>query len=1097
MKDTRKAEDADRCGKNVSARKRRCNPLKWTAIALAVIVGVPMLLLTVLSLWLTPERLTRLVNEEAGKYLNADIKASSVDYTLWRTFPRLRITTGDITVRSRTLDSISPDIRRLLPDSADFLGALKSFSGEINVVDLFMNRYVIHDIRVDGLRINLVAYNDSINNYNILPSSGEKMKRVPYISINRMALKNPGTISYYSASTDTRAGLNLADLTLTRLRGHGVPSDSYRLELGGKITAASAGLRILHNFPFSLGGKVRLRFNPFGVQLSDYDIDLGQIHSKLSMSVGIGDDPQIESFDYRISNVSVAGLLGYIPKEFVPSMQGLSADLQASASARLLSAWSFSSETFPSMAVDFKVAAGTIRYTMSVPAPGRKGDTQMSLSLRHSPIECDFIFNGDRPELSYIRIPEFDISTSGLDLSLGLLVTRLTGRPRVEVDLDLESDVDRTLQSIRMPGDLTASGHVAVKSKIRFSIDDFSRDGLAKGLDSLATIASVSGTGLKINSTSMGIKADVDGLNATLKEYADCITFSDIRSPKVAVDATIDKGNFAMAGHKASISGMKISTTSGYRGSLTKERLGSGIPVSIDGSIGEASYSMEEGDLRISADSITFTERIDRRISDPLADLLSDGTRVRVSRAEIASGHDLFIVSDADLSADVALRGDSAGSFLAQKEIPIRSDVNLSTLPHTPEILDFGISDALRGFMDRYSVNALLKIGRVDIRTPGFRHDDCLSEIDIRIADDSVRIANVNAMLENTGARLRADAAGLRPFILNPPSADNPLKLDLDLELDRVNINALARAYVESKGGMKNIPRHDTVTADDSIALMVPKNLRVGLGLSAREIIYTNLHLYDLYADIGVKNGIADIPHLGVATDFGKASLDVEYRGADIDSLGLDLGISLQDIDIVRFFRKFPSILRMMPEMKNLSGILSADARMGGDIFPDMYVNVPSAWADATIRGRSLCVHQSEFIRKITEMMLIRTDDDIRINDMDVHAAAHDNLLQLDPFYFEFDRYRLRMEGINNFDGDMYYHIAVEESPVPFPFSINIEGLFRHPELHFGGPHYDTLHAERISSQIQEENKVNMTKVLMQLLRAFIGTAAEDKYRLE
>ncbi|MDE6811018.1 MAG: LemA family protein, partial [Muribaculaceae bacterium] len=188
--------------RNMKIGKKWLRAFAWLAV---IIVGVPLLLLVVLSLYLTPGRLTELANREGSRYLNADIKAEDIDYTLWSSFPRIRITTGKISVISRTLRDVSPAIRKQLPDSADFLGSIRSFSGEINVIDLFMNRYVIHDVDINGLRLNLVAYNDSINNYNILPGSASGFKKIPYFSAEKIELRNPGVMSYRSVSTDTRA----------------------------------------------------------------------------------------------------------------------------------------------------------------------------------------------------------------------------------------------------------------------------------------------------------------------------------------------------------------------------------------------------------------------------------------------------------------------------------------------------------------------------------------------------------------------------------------------------------------------------------------------------------------------------------------------------------------------------------------------------------------------------------------------------------------------------------------------------------------------------------------------------------------------------
>ena len=331
---------------------------KWFGIAAASVVGLVLLTLCALSLYLTPERLTSIINREASQYLEADVQATNVRYTLWRSFPRFDVQTDSIVVRSRTLDSIPDSIRRQLPANADFLGAVKSFSGSINVVDLFIRRYVIHDVKADGLRVNLVSYNDSINNYEIVPSSGAGLKKVPYFSAHFVDLQNPGGIDYLSVSSDTKASLDLRSLTLRRLGNLLHPDNDYALALAGKVTARSAGIDILHDFPFDLNGKVRLRFDPFGFSLSDYRIDLGRLRTTLSMSLGMGENPRIESFDYRISKVNLLNLLGYIPKEYIPDLQGLNADMQVEASARLLSSWNLQSGRLPSIAVDFTVPRG-------------------------------------------------------------------------------------------------------------------------------------------------------------------------------------------------------------------------------------------------------------------------------------------------------------------------------------------------------------------------------------------------------------------------------------------------------------------------------------------------------------------------------------------------------------------------------------------------------------------------------------------------------------------------------------------------------------------------------------------------------------------
>lgn len=1127
--------------KSLMLRKRAGNHVavrvvKWLSIALGVIIAIPLLLLVVLTLWLTPDRLTELVNKEGSRYLEANIRAKDVRYTLWSTFPRFHITTGPIELTSRTLDNIPADIRRQLPDSAAFLGSLNSFSGEINAVDLFMNRYVIHDVSVDGLTLNFVAYNDSINNYNIIPSSSSGFKRVPYFSANKVEFKNPGEMRYRSVATNTTASLQLQSLLLTRDKGRKVKPNSYRLELGGTVTAASAGLRILHNFPFSLGGDMRLRFDPFGVAIEDYSIDLGEIKSKLSMSVGIGNDPKLESFNYRISSVSLMGLLGYLPKEFVPSLQGLQADMPVEASARLLSAWSFTSESFPSIAVDFKVPAGTIQYTLSLPS-GSNGSRSATYSLRHSDIAAEFIFDGKNPDASYIQVNDFNVASSGLNLEVGGRITDLTGRPEVVAALDMRADVAQSLSLLPFAPPVEASGNIDLSSNISFRLAGLSKSAFESGLEDLMLTADIKANDIAVKAPQLGLTGTTGRLEVSIAEKSQQFNSDGIENPSVSISGKLASTNLSLPGKSTLKAGsVSFSTATGYGGRLTPSTLEKVLPLDVNVDIANLKYADPASATQVVAENIRLTDHLSGYNGDARKTFFSDGLEVSSPDLVVFSGSDRVRFQNLAMTGNMefsnpdnpainvsvqapsikydspkaslnmlginfagrvsersATSSRSISSAPAGKEAYAQQVAALAaSLPHTPELIKADLPQGVRNFLNKYSLQAKLLANKIGITTAGFRKDNYLANINLDIDDDEINLAGIDALLRNTRAHASARVSNLRNFLLRPSSASNPLMVDLELDMDTVNINALARAYVESKGGMDNIPRHDKVTSSDSIALLVPKNLLANIHFGAKETVYTNLHLFDLDADVKLHDGIADITNLGLASSFGRASLNVVYDSSDIEALALKMGVNVDEIDIVKFFKKFHALLEMMPEMKNLKGTISAQAQLSGDIFPDMYINMPSAVVDLNVQGRGLNVHQSKFIRKITKMMLIRTDDNIHIHDLNVHARIHDNLLQLDPFNFEFDRYRLNMLGVNNFNGDLYYHIAVDKSPVPFPFSVNIEGVFRHPKLRFGGGHYDTAHAERITSNIQEENNINMVLILRKFLRAFIGKAAES-----
>lgn len=1069
--------------------------LKWTGIGVGSIIGLVLVTLCGLSLYLSPDRLTTIANREASQYLIADIHAHNISYTLWSSFPRFRITTDSITVRSRSLDSIPSAIRDSLPSDADFLGSLSSFKGSINVIDLFLHRYVIHDVEIDGLRVNLVAYNDSINNYSIIPTTGEPMKDIPYFSADVVRLSHPGALTYYSHASDTKASLQLSDLLLHR-KEESREGNSYRLDLGGAVTARSAGISVLHDFPFRLSGDVALRFNPFGVAMTDYGIDLGEIHSKLSMSVGMGDDPRIESFDYRISSVNLMNLLGYIPKEYMPSLQGLQADLPISASARLLSSWSLSSEVFPSIEVDFAAPQGEISYTVSNSNHKGMGSLQ-TYTLAHSAIKGIFLFDGKDPAKSYLDIPSFTISTSGLEADVRGKITDLENEPLVEGNLGITADIARAMQMLPPVGGMTLSGNLASDTRFSFRLSSFSSEALAQGLMDLRTAGDVEIHDLHIGYPDEGISVYADKFKVNLDEQASALTPEALSNPLSNLSFGLNTARATTPFGDFKLSGLNISTRAAASGEVTPRRLQEGLPLKFDLQAGSLEYRDSTGSFRVNAKGIDLRDFVAKTSPNTFKQALSDGLSIKAREATVKSGDGTYSISRPALRLEINERNpgvlDSLPNIFAADPVvsqPATVTPKSAGPAHTPELISFSAPPQLKKFFTSFRFATDFSASRVELDAPGFGDKDYLADIDLSLNEENLNLRSLTLDLSGTPAHMNGKISNLRKFLTEPASVSNPIILDFNADVPRININALSRSYVESKGGEAAVRARPTSSPSDTVAMLIPRNIQADIHAKVGETNYTNLNLTDLVADISVADGVADVKRLGLVSSFGSAEAAFKYDTSDLYHMSAGADLHINNIDIVKFFAKFHSLLEMMPQMKNLSGYISIDGTLNSDIFPTMYLNIPSARADVNVQGRELLVHQNKFIRRITKMMLIRTAGDIHIKDIDVRAAMHDNLLQLYPFNFEFDRYKLHMLGVNNFNGRLYYHIAVEESPVPFPFSINIEGMFHDPKLRFGGPSYDIRRGEEVTSRIQEVNNVNLMHVLRSFLTEFICTGA-------
>ncbi|MCM1376852.1 MAG: hypothetical protein NC097_04345 [Clostridium sp.] len=411
---------------------------------------------------------------------------------------------------------------------------------------------------------------------------------------------------------------------------------------------------------------------------------------------------------------------------------------------------------------------------------------------------------------------------------------------------------------------------------------------------------------------------------------------------------------------------------------------------------------------------------------------------------------------------------------------------------HSPAMLSVNLPTNIKTLMKK--VNLGLNVTCIDglLQSPGFPTANRLHALDLDLSFDSVAIRRLIISSQSSKVSVRGSLTNLRQFLTSSRPA--LLCADLDVVIDTIQINQLSRTYenglAKRKGEAATIPGPKVAKVSDTIATLLPRNILANLRLSAVETCYRNLRFYNLVAAIALANGNLKIPQLAVNSDFCDAAVRVNFDTGNLSDLRLGVDLDVSNVNLVEFYKNFPTLLVMEPQLENVRGVIGVNLKADIKMYPDMYFNIPSLKAEVDVTGRHLNVHQSDFIRKVTRMMMIHTDDNLHIADMDVHARVQDNLLEVYPFDFSFDRYLLRMEGLNNFGGQLYYHVGVIKSPIPFRFGINIKNTFSDPKLRFGGSKFKTEDARSITSEISSVPRVNMLRELKYYFRIFVHKAA-------
>lgn len=1052
------------------------------ACAAGGILVLTVLFLCGATLFLTPKRLTELINNEANRTLNADVRVENARFTIWSTFPHFCVQTDSIFIVSRSLRGLSAAQRGLLPENCDSLAAASSMKGGINILKLMSGKIYLKDVEVNDLRVNIAALNDSVNNYSIFPQTDDD-NEIPYFTANKIKINNPRDISYFSAANQSKIRLRLDDATLTRDKNQ---RDDYDLLLKGAISVSVKDLSVLDKFPFTLEGLTRLRFNPFNVGLHNYEVSLGNTRGKLNMDLDLGKEMSINDFNYKVNAFNLMGLLKYFPGG-LPYLSRVRADVTLDANARLINAYKFSASYLPSVEVNFNIPDGFIDYTVN---------NSEKYSIRHEHMRATLFFDGENPDSSYLAVPGFSLEGEGMKFDIDGKITDLTGgTPFVRAKVRCKSDLGVTGKMIKEFGYLNLKGILDADANLNFvvtdpdemNLSDISIDGRAR-LDNFRFSDSAATCSAKGDKLILSFKSDIKSLNA------DAISNADFSFNIGGNNFTTAFAGYRVGSPEISLSGDLIDNITVNLNAPAGNIMA--LPLNVGLEARSLSLSDKDDSLNLVAEDLSLTGKVNATPGKEMSDrmlLNVEGKNLR----SLYKGNTINLSNPSlSFTARKNTTGDipSASFSDSLRKSRLRWSVDsarLSKVEHTAEYMTSGLPERFKDIINRWDVNVGLKIPEGKLMSKGFNAPVVLKDMDINADFDSISLHNMR--LRSGASAFSADGkvTGLRKFLTSTQPV--PVDVNLRVAIDTLSINQLAKVYMSGK---KKNELSSGPAAVDTTACILPRNLRLDLLATADMTRYMNLRLYDLSTRVRLRDGDAHIDSLRISADFGHAFLNASYLTSDIDKMAVTADLGIEDVNVVGFFKNFHTLLLMMPQMKNLSGYLSAQCRGRLDIYPSMYADVPSLFADIWVRGRDLNVRQNSFIRHITKMMLLPDSRDISFKNMNVHASVHDNLLELYPFNFEFEEYKLSMEGLNNFNGKLYYHIGVDKSPVPFPFGINIVNYFHDPKLKFGGPTFKIGQGEEITGNVMESNNFNVVTEVKRYIKEFIEKAAEsaDQY---
>ncbi len=1070
--DMNQEETKAKSPKNVAKAKKPWwrKALKVTAwVIMAVVLYTYGLLVGTVGI-LTPERLTPLVTKVANKSLNADVSIGRVELSLKNSFPFLTASVDDLTIVSRDTKKLDQDSREMYPEWIDTLANIKKFSGGINIFALAGNTLDLSDVRIERPAINLAYIDDETSNYDIFPASEDttafNFADVPNIKMKRFEVVDPQPVRYYDGESDATL---VATFTALNLDGNNSPR--YTLNINTDVTHPVFDYFSLDKLVLGLNGDIEWnQQSPYAVALNNFKFELAFLKGVISTSVDFNDDLLLNALDLKLDPISVAEVLNMVPDEMAEEY-GIPKDIDTGADIcldfKLSKPYNLTKDAIPCGVVNMKIPETYLSW--------------QNLKLEKVMADITATTPDDNIDHATVKINALKASGPATDIEVVGTVTNLLSDPTFDGDIDGSTDLSRLPPMLKqlvggsLSGRLTACIKVAGRQSM-FAPTKFQQ---------LAVTGSVIVNNLRwqTHDTANSLYVGRASFNlGTNESYSDATrSVKGLMTAKIKIDtAAYKQDDVVMNMSDISLglgtrnSGPRIDTTQvvpiGGKVHVGRFVMHSDVDSSnfklreVDGSM---SIRAHNGDMK--TPELNFDLGI-RRVSTG-----DNTTRVSLSRStaqftavkQPASERRRTLKKTADSLKRVypKLSSDSINSMARALTRSSRTKSGSGSKSHhvhsdgdeDHDVIDWGMTGEIKQILNDWTFSGSITAGKASLFTPYFPLRNRLKDVDLSFNNDSVKVKNVKYTVGRSDFEISGEITNIRRA-LTSRSGHTPLKVMMSLKSDTIDVNQLAEttfkgsAYAEKLGAidLSNIESDEQLDSiisavakpaeTEATAFLVPLNIEATLRARSKNIIYSDLLLHDFRGDVLAYQGALNLHRLRAGSDVGQLNMSALYMGAKRDSLSFSFALQVDSFNIKRFTKLVPAVDTLMPMLDNFSGIISADIAASTNLYNNMDFDMSSLEAAIKLTGDSLVLIDPDTFKSLSKWLLFKNKNRNIIDHMAVEMIVKDNMLNIYPFIFDIDRYKLGIQGYNDLAMNFNYHIAVFKSPIPFKFGINVSG---------------------------------------------------------
>ncbi len=1142
--------------------------LAWVVGSMVVIAG--------LALWavvwfISPENLTKIAENAANEYLDADVKIGRIELTAYSTFPIIHVDIDSLSVASNSLDSIEKLDKSRIPSNASSLASFSKLHLGVNLLNAMIGKITVEDLSVNDLWVNLVDVSPTVSNYAIVPASGDEKEitesdttsfQFPDILCREIMLNGKTTFSYCNATdssfaqvTLTKASFHdngkdlmqldiagnvlyatdgdttsLAKIDISKFRIANDKADSYRLELAGDIDYKINDEILANGLPFDMS--TAIHWNPkamANISISDFKATIIDIPIEGNLLLLAQRAPRLQKFDLSVGPVKFASIVPHLPAAYRKMFRNISSNIMATVNMNLDEPYMLLSKKLPSMSAQIVIPDSYWRKNGAT-----RGIDRIALRARMQ-------LYTQKPNASTVTLDTLILNGKSIKLQLSGVASNLFADPHVSANVSGYTDIGTLTKLADIPLNFSITGEASANASVDMHMSDLNKNNFHK----MKLYGSLGLSNIHYDNVldTMSIYANNANLTFGNKQSfmrRDSSTVDDLLKVTVHVDTLdasvpgldISMKNSTIGAGAVGASNLLQDTTQvvpmgiRFTSSMARMRQDNGTFIATRGITCSGNVMryrnikrMPLYHLGFGIDTIFYRDNasfifLNKGRIDLFANRRVNWRRVGRTKQLI----DTLRARHPEWSNDTLLayvkemqdkRREALRNYAHSRN---RQDMQ----PSDEEIMNLGVDDSgFRKLLSRWQLTGFIKSETGALYTPYFPLRNKITDVDVAFNMDSITVRNFNYNVGSSNFNLKGQLKNIRSNLMG--RTRRPLDISMILKADTIDVNQLIKAaadgmtYSNNAVGLNTLGSEEellsvesmeqqvmteTATADSAMAaFVVPRNIEAKVALRSNNITFADMDLKQFNGNLLIHDGVINLNELRALSNLGSARFNAMYASTDRHNIKFGFDLGMKKIHVGQLLKMIPAIDSVMPLLESVDGIIDADIATTSNIDSTMNLIIPTLKAAIKLHGDSLVFMDSETFRQIAKMLRFKNKEKNMIDSMTVELLVENSQMQLFPFMFNFDRYKLGVLGYNDLNLNFKYHISVLDSPIPFKFGINIYGNPDDMHFRFGGAKYkDGMAGELV--QIVDTTRINLREQINAAFRRGARAALRSELRV-